>query len=130
MARFIGSDGVVSVGGTVVAQVMEFEMNEARNLSRAVSMGDAYIGHAIGKPAWTGRVRCMLDIGDAGQIAFQGPAPVALILQPQGVGAGLPQWSFASVVVSAIPQTVPAEEYATIEFEWASDSALDDTAQA
>lgn len=130
MARFIGSDGVVSVGGTPVAQVMEFEMNEARNLSRAVSMGDAFVGHATGKPAWTGRVRCMLDTADAGQLAFKVDAPMGLTLQPEGVGVGLPQWIFTSVVVSALPHTIPAEEYATVEFEWAADSALDATPQA
>jgi len=129
MARFIGSDGIVTVGAEVVAQVMEFEMNETRNVSRAVSMGDAFVGHATGKPAWTGRVRCMLDNSDAGQLAFKVDAPMGLTLQPEGVGSGLPQWAFTSVVVGALPQTIPAEEYATVEFEWAADSALDATDQ-
>ena len=129
MARFIGKDGVVTVDGTAVAQIMEFEFTDSRNVSRAVSMGDSFVGHAIGKPAYTGRVRCMLDTADAGQTAFKAESPIGLIMQPNGVGSGLAQWSFSAVYVSSIPYGVPAEEYATIEFEWAADSALDATPQ-
>jgi len=129
MPRFIGKDGVVTIGGTSVGQIMEFEFSDSRNVSRAVSMGDSFIGHAIGKPAYTGRVRCMLDNSDTGQVAFDTEASIGLTMQPEGVGSTLPQWAFASVYVASIPRNVPAEEYATIEFEWVADSALDATPQ-
>lgn len=130
MARFMGKDGAVSVGGNVVAEVQGFDVSDERATARAPSLGQAYVGHGVGSPAWTGVVRCMLDASDTtGQGALKGTGSLALILQPQGVGAGLPQISFASVYTSSVATVLTGEEFVTIEFNFVADSAADETPQ-
>ena len=129
MARFIGKDGVVTVGGTVVGEIQDFEYTDERAVARAPSMGQGYVGHGIGAPAYTGTVRCLMDSSDTGQIALDVTSEVGLTLQPEGVGSGLPQIAWTAVVITSIPRTVPSEEWGTIEFSWAANSAADKTAQ-
>lgn len=130
MARFVGKDGVVTVGGQAVAEIQSFEVNDERAVARAPSMGQGYVGHGIGAPAYSGVVRCMWDPDDTiGQGALYGTGSLALTLQPQGVGSGLPQIVFSSVYVSAVPRANPSEEFSTVEFSFVADSAPDETPQ-
>ena len=130
MARFHGKDGVVSADGNPVLEVEEFTMDEERGLSRAAIMGQAYVGHAVGHPARTGTIRGKLDPTDTtGQGKLTDGSTVALKLQPQGVGSGLPDWDFAAVVISSVSRGVPGEDYAGVEFQWAADSQLVESTQ-
>lgn len=130
MARFVGKDGVVSVDGGPVAEVQSFDVSDERAIARAPSMGAGFVGHGIGAPAYTGTIRCMFDPDDAtGQAALRGVGSLALTLQPQGVGTGLPQVVFSSVFVSSVAETTSSEEFATIEFSFVADSAPDLTPQ-
>ena len=92
-------------------------------------MGQAFVGHGVGAPAYTGIVRCVIDHSDAGQNAFLGSAPLSLTLQPEGVGSGLAQIVFSEVFVSGRPRTWPSEEFSTIEFNWVGNSLPDETPQ-
>lgn len=130
MARYIGKDGSVSVGANVVAEVIGFDINDERAIARAPVMGQSFIGHGIGAPAYTGVIRCLIDPADTtGQGALKGTGPLALQLQEEGVGTGLPQIDFSEVFVNSIPRTVSSEEYATIEFSFVANSALVESTQ-
>lgn len=125
MARKMGTDGAVHVGAAAVAEVRTWELNIERNTAEAVVMGQDYVGHGVGPARVTGTITCWRDPSDTtGQGALVDGASVALTLYEEGVGSGLPEITFASVVVSGRPITVDPENFNEIVFSWAADSAL------
>ena len=124
MARFMGRDGVVQVDVNSIGQITEYEYTDDRSVARAAVMGAGFVGHGIGNPTVTGTIRCLIDPADTGQQNLDSVLDVSLTFRPQGTGSGLPEETLASAYISSIANTIPSEEFATVEFSFVADSAL------
>lgn len=130
MARYTGKDGIVDVDGNAVAQVTGWVLDVVAPLQEANVCGQGYVGHDTGAPRVTGTINCLHDPADlTGQALMTIGAKVALKLQSQGVGSGLPQFSIASAVISGTPVNLEADPHVTREYSFGADAALDETAQ-
>lgn len=121
MARILGEDGVVEVGGTAVAHVNNWSYNEEGAKVPVPAMGDSAIVELAGKPRVNGTVRCWYDdAADAGQAALAQGAQVALNLFPKANTTGNPRFVIAAAEIDSVSWDFPVEGGATVEFNYSA----------
>lgn len=130
MPKYVGTAGVVQVGGNAVAETQSWEVSIERNAVQAPVMGQTHVGQNIGSDTVGGAVTCFTDFADAtGQGVLKGRAAYALTLYPQGIGSGLPQYDIATCYTSDFTQTDESQEFSNIEFTFVGDAPLVESTQ-
>lgn len=128
MATYLGEDGLVTVGGTAVAQIESWSYNEEGAKVPTPYMGASAIVELAGKPRVNGRVRCWYEHSDAGQVAMAQGATVALVLYPRGNTTGMPRLTIAAADIDTRSIETPVEGGISIEFGFsATAKAVADT---
>lgn len=130
MARYTGNDGVVTVGGTAVANIRTWDLNIAGDEIDVPAMGDTARVRLAGKPNVSGSVTVWWDPADAGQLLLVQGDSVALELRPRGTGSTLPEFTLATARILSENYRVPVDAGMEAEWSFVSDALPDRTAQA
>jgi len=124
MAVRSGKDGVITVGGNPVGQLVEFNFNASvAEIEKGVK-GQAYTPVEAGRKSSSGTVQCLLDNEDTnGQQALEEGSEVALVLNPQGTTAGFPTYTVTALITNR-EFTSPLDDMCAITFNWRGNSEL------
>lgn len=87
MACYAGKAGVVSVGGSNVAQVRGYTITESAETADCSAMGDSYRTHVATLNSWEGSLDLVWDKQD--DAITVGGSDVAIIVYPEGSGDNL-----------------------------------------
>lgn len=102
MAIHHGNEGVVTVGGNVVANIRSFSLEETIDMVDASAMGGTSRLYKTGLQDWSAQIECFWDETDTnGQEAMTIGATVAVLFLPEGNTSG-----DVSATVSAIIENV------------------------
>jgi len=89
MAKVIGRNGVVKVGGNTVGNVVSFSVDESANTIDSTDLVDTAMTYEAGDTSWTANIECNWNKTDTtGQGAMTIGASVSLSLQPEGDASG------------------------------------------
>lgn len=93
MAKYRGSQGSLSISGTAIGELMEWELNIARPYIPSENMGSGAQAGDLDLPGATGTIRVRYDHADAQQAALDNilianttPTPVAGLFIISGTG--------------------------------------------
>ena len=130
MTTMTGQNGVVSVGGSNIAEVRGFTLDQTSDTIDASAMGDTYKEYKTGMIDASGSMDLLFDTSHSTDIVADmiNQAQVAVVLYPGGDTAGLQSISFSAlltgfnmestmddmVTASATFQVTGAVTYATI----------------
>lgn len=87
MATFTGNQGDLTVGGSVLGEVTQWEINEAIGTASNSSKGDAWDTHASGRKSWTASVTAFFDQAATAQSSCVIGASLSFVFRPDGTGA-------------------------------------------
>ncbi len=89
MANHTGVDGLVTVGGSTVAELMGFSIDESATAIPDNTIGSAAATNKIGRTSWGGSIECNWDETDSsGQGAMSIGSSVTIIFLPEGNTTG------------------------------------------
>lgn len=89
MANHTGSEGVVKVAGSTIAELRNWSISEVADMLEDTSMGDTAKTFKSSLTSGTGSLDCWWDETDTnGQEAMTVGASVALVLYPEGDTGG------------------------------------------
>jgi len=88
MTTYTGNSGVATVGGTAVAELKSWTLDENAEQIDDTAMGDTYKTSKSGLPTASGTIECHYDPGDATQESLVPGTEVSLVLYPQGNAQG------------------------------------------
>lgn len=101
MANHIGSEGVVKVGSSTVAEVRSFSITTSADTTEDTVMGDSWKTHQVTQKSWTAQVTAFWDETDTtGQGALTIGAVVTLNLYPEGSTSSDTYFSGSAIVNS------------------------------
>jgi hypothetical protein len=124
MATYLGKDGVVKVGASEVAEVVDFSVNESADTHDDTSKGDDWRTFKAGHKTWTGELTCRYDPTDTtGQGALAIGAEVSLVLQPIGGTAGNPELT-GTALITSVGDEFPLEGLAARSISYQGSGAL------
>lgn len=118
MSCFKGTNGVVSVGGSNVAQVRAYTITETADTAECTAMGDAYRTHVATLKSWEGSLDLVWDKQD-GDITVGGNS-VALIVYPEGSGDNLA----GNIIITSVEVTADYEGVITATASFTGTGAL------
>jgi predicted secreted protein len=112
MSCFQGNAGVVSIGGSTVAQVRSYTITESSDTAECSAMGDSYRTHVATLKSWEGSLDLVWAKQD-GDITVGGSA-VALIVYPEGTGDNMA----GSIIITGMDVTASYDDIvqATVSF--------------
>lgn len=100
-ANHKGSEGVVHVGTSAIAEVRGWDINETAATIEDTILADTDQTFKAGNKAWTGGLTCWWDETDtAGQGALTAGAEVGLTVYAEGSGTGRTRFSGTAIVTS------------------------------
>ena len=89
MATYIGRNGVITVGGTAVANVRSFSIEETADTVETTTMGQTARTYSVTLTSFTGSADVYWDPDDAGQDALTiGSEDAAIKFLPEGNTSG------------------------------------------
>jgi|TARA_R110000744_G_scaffold31019_6_gene73204 hypothetical protein len=101
MAITRGKDGVVKVGTSTIAEVVDWGLDQTADTIETTSLTATARTYLPGKTSATGTITCNWDETDtAGQGAMTGGAIIALKLYPEGDASGDTYYSFSCIITS------------------------------
>jgi len=101
MAIHKGSEGVVKVGTSTIAEVLEWSLNQSADVIETTNLAAAARTYVAGKPGASGSISCHWDETDtAGQGAMTPASTVVLNLFPEGDVSGDTTASCSAVITS------------------------------
>lgn len=107
MACYKGLNGVVTVGGSAVAQIRSYTITESADTADCTTMGDTHRTHMATIKSWEGSLDLVWDKQDDTAGLEVGGAEVALIVYPEGTGDNMAgQIIVTSLEVSAAYEDV------------------------
>lgn len=98
MSTYTGNSGVVSSGGTAIAELKSWTFDENAEQIDDTAMGDTYKTSKSGLPTASGTIECHYDPTDATQEALVPGTEVALVLYPRGNTQGYPRISLTAQI--------------------------------
>lgn len=98
MATKTGNSGVVTVGGTAVAELKSWTFDENAEQIDDTAMGDSFKTSKSGLPTASGTIECHYDASDATQESLSPGTEVSLVLYPEGNSSGLPRISLTAQI--------------------------------
>ncbi len=124
MATAHGKDGAVEVGGTAVAEVVDFQITETANTAEDTVMGDDWETHLVGTKTWNGSLTCRYDNDDAtGQGALTVGESVSLALYPEGNSGGNEEKT-GTATITEVTRTVQRDSVVEKSFNFLGSGAL------
>ena len=124
MATFIGNAGVVKVGANVIAEVLDFSIDETANTVDDTVLGDTASTHLSGLNSWSGSINCYWDDTDTnGQVALTIGASVTLALGPEGLTTGDAEYS-GTATITGISRAVANDSTVTQSFTFTGNGVL------
>lgn len=97
MACYAGKLGVVSVGGTDVAEVKSWSLSESSDTGECTAMGDDYRKFLPTLKTWEGSMDVVWDKQESDADLAVGGDEVAIIVYPQTTGDAF----FGNIIVSS-----------------------------
>ena len=89
MANHTGKDGVVTIGGNTVAELVDWSVDEGANIVDDTSITDTADTHQVGTTNWTGAITVHWDEADTtGQEAMTVGTSVTILFLPEGNTTG------------------------------------------
>lgn len=102
MANHAGSEGVVKIGSSTVAEVRDWSLSETADTIEDTSMGDSARTRLASLTSASGSLSCFWDETDtAGQGAMTVGAAVTLKLYPEGAATGDTFASLSCIITEA-----------------------------
>lgn len=131
MANHHGSEGIVLVGANQVAEVLDWEVEEAAEFADDTTLTDtAKTSHSQGITSYRGRITAWFDETDTnGQEALTAGASVTLNLQPEGTATGNYQYS-GTARITRIVHSIQRGQIQERTFEWEGSGTLSRAVQS
>tara|TARA_B100001939_G_C16888969_1_gene594435 strand:+ start:280 stop:669 length:390 start_codon:yes stop_codon:yes gene_type:complete len=104
MATFKGSDGIVKAGGTAIAEIRSFSVEQTADTIEDTKMGDSARTYKPSLTSFTASIDAIFDDTDAVQESLSIGAELAFLFQPEGEDTGDYQLS-GSGIVTGISQS-------------------------
>lgn len=117
MACYAGKAGVVSVGGSNVAQVRSYTITENSDTAECTAMGDTYRTHVATLKSWEGSAELVWDKQDD---AIAVGSTVALIVYPEGSGDNMA----GDIIITSMEVTADYEDVVTATISFTGTGAL------
>lgn len=122
MTRYIGNEGQVSLGGSIVASIVDFNINEAASDVDTTACGDPAMTHAMDIPSWDGTIK-MNHEHDGQAHELRAGASLAFIGYTQGNQSGRIMLS-GTVSITAVGMQVTRGSVVTQEYTIKGNGAL------
>lgn len=123
MARYLGTDGEVTVG-SALGQILSFSIEESADVQSSGEMGSNYKFAESGQIEWSGSCEVVYDPADAGQSALTvGAAISSAVFYPLGNSSGQPSMT-GNIVVGSVSLPVTAGELVKQTFSFTGNGAL------
>lgn len=125
MANHHGTEGLVRVGTNTVAEVNGFSFTSTAEYAEDTNLSDtAKTYNVTAITSWNGTVSAFWDETDtSGQVALAPGANVALVLAPEGVGAGATRYS-GNALITEITRNVQRGAITEITFNFIGNGTL------
>lgn len=124
MATFRGKEGIVKVGGAVVAERVTWTIDQTAATEEDSAQGDDWQTFKGGLKTWTGSLECRWDDTDlTGQEALIIGAEVALTLYPEGDATGAYEYS-GNAIVTGVSNAVPRDDIVARSFTFQGNGEL------
>ena len=104
MATFKGSDGIVKAGGTAIAEIRSFSVEQTADTIEDTKMGDSARTYKPSLTSFSGSLDVFWDETDTGQNALSIGSEVTLNVYPEGDTAGDTYYS-GSAIVTGVSRT-------------------------
>lgn len=104
MATFKGSDGIVKAGGTAIAEIRSFSVEQTADTIEDTKMGDSARTYKPSLTSFTASIDAIFDDTDSVQESLTIGAELAFLFQPEGDTTGDYQLS-GSGIVTGISQS-------------------------
>jgi predicted secreted protein len=96
MATIIGRDGVIKSGGTTIAQLRSYSIEESADTVESTVMTDTSRGFKVTLTSFSGSADVYWDPDDAGQdLLTIGAQDLAIVFYPEGDGAATGDVSYS-----------------------------------
>lgn len=119
----IGNGGVVSVGGTPVAELRDYSIEQTSEVVTSASMGDTWMANQATQRSWTASFNAYWDPTEAQAASLQVGASVAIIFYPEGNTTGNVQYS-GTAIVNSISNSASFDGLIEASFSVTGDGAL------
>jgi len=100
MAAQTGVLGVVKAGGTAIAEITGFSIDQSSNMISDSELTDAAETSIAGRTSWSGSVECMWDDADGVQTSMTIGSSLAFLFLPEGPTGGSAQWTGTGLIES------------------------------
>ena len=104
MATFKGSDGIVKAGGTAIAEIRSFSVEQTADTIEDTKMGDSARTYKPSLTSFTASIDAIFDDTDSVQESLTIGAELAFLFLPEGSSTGDYQLS-GSGIVTGISQS-------------------------
>ena len=116
MANHTGVDGAVSIGGSTVAELMSFSIEESAGTIPNHTLGSAATSFAAGRTSWSGSIECNWDETDTtGQGAMTVGATISVIFYPEGETSADVTYT-GTAIISSVSKSVSDESIISKSF--------------
>lgn len=121
---YVGNLGEVQVGANVVAEVVDFDVDEPHDTVENHAMGDTSKSHLPVIGGWSGKLTCQIDRTDTtGQGALTSGASVSLSLYGEGDSTGK-KYKTGTATITNITESHSKGDIATVSFDFLGNGAL------
>jgi hypothetical protein len=104
MATFKGSDGIVKAGGTAIAEIRSFSVDQTADTIEDTKMGDSARTYKSSLTSFTASIEAIFDDTDTAQESLTIGTELAFLFQPEGDTTGDYQLS-GSGIITGISQS-------------------------
>jgi hypothetical protein len=104
MATFKGSDGIVKAGGTAIAEIRSFSVDQTADTIEDTKMGDSARTYKSSLTSFTASIEAIFDDTDNAQESLTIGTELAFLFQPEGDTTGDYQLS-GSGIITGISQS-------------------------
>lgn len=123
MTVHAGTDGSVTIDGSAIGHLREWELDQQGNTSDTTTMGDVAETHVPTTYNWSGTATSYMDEVDAGQNAITVLAQIALVMQPEGSASGDTIFS-GNATVTGITRSAAFDGIVEVEFSFQGNGVL------
>lgn len=127
MANHKGSEGVVHVGTTAIAELRGYDFNESAATIPDTTLSDTWDTNKVGTKNWSGSATAWLDETDTnGQEALTVGAEVTLKFYVEGTGTGA-TYKHGSAIVTGVQSSGAINGVVERNFNFTGNGALTQT---
>lgn len=124
MANQTGVDGVVTIGGETVAELMSFSVEESVTTIPDNTINSPSVTNKAGRTSWSGTIECNWDESDTtGQGAMTIGAEVAVVLLPEGNTSADVSLT-GTAIISGVSKAIADESIISQSFSLTGSGAL------